>query len=299
MTQIASLNQQLQGLSATDPAAATLMDQRDSAINDLSTLMDVNVVYRYGQPGQRLHNFGHAARQRLPRVHDQFLFAGVADGEFAVQHQPQPKRRRIAHDPASERRQLRHGRQQYDHLGQDRGRPEIARPDPGAGPDPGRSARGLDVERPVGYNDGRHRRHRTAVRLQRQYVECAGRQHHQPDRYHRRRPAPSSRYRSSTSPIRPRCRCRTAERQSKAYRRRFVRRHNADRAGATESGARPQRHVLGLRHHAECRIGCCGGQCRFDHDDDVIADERQPQLAVVHRRHFALYRRDHVLPARR
>jgi flagellar hook-associated protein 1 len=43
MKQIASLNQQLQGLSATDPAAATLMDQRDSAINDLSTLMDVHV----------------------------------------------------------------------------------------------------------------------------------------------------------------------------------------------------------------------------------------------------------------
>jgi flagellar hook-associated protein 1 len=44
MTQIASINQQLQGLSATDPAAATLMDQRDNAINDLSTLMDVNVT---------------------------------------------------------------------------------------------------------------------------------------------------------------------------------------------------------------------------------------------------------------
>jgi flagellar hook-associated protein 1 len=43
MKQIASLNQQLQGLSATDPAAATLMDQRDNAINDLSTLMDVHV----------------------------------------------------------------------------------------------------------------------------------------------------------------------------------------------------------------------------------------------------------------
>jgi flagellar hook-associated protein 1 len=43
MKQIASLNQQLQGMSATDPAAATLMDQRDNAINDLSTLMDVHV----------------------------------------------------------------------------------------------------------------------------------------------------------------------------------------------------------------------------------------------------------------
>jgi flagellar hook-associated protein 1 len=44
MKQIASINKQLQGLSSTDPAAATLMDQRDSAISDLSTLMDVHVV---------------------------------------------------------------------------------------------------------------------------------------------------------------------------------------------------------------------------------------------------------------
>jgi flagellar hook-associated protein 1 FlgK len=44
MTQIASINAKLQGLSSTDPAAATLMDQRDSAITDLSTLMDVHVV---------------------------------------------------------------------------------------------------------------------------------------------------------------------------------------------------------------------------------------------------------------
>jgi flagellar hook-associated protein 1 len=44
MKKIANINQQLQGLSSTDPAAATLMDQRDSAISDLSTLMDVHVV---------------------------------------------------------------------------------------------------------------------------------------------------------------------------------------------------------------------------------------------------------------
>jgi flagellar hook-associated protein 1 len=41
MNQIATINTQLQGLSPTDPAAATLMDQRDSAINDLSKLMDI------------------------------------------------------------------------------------------------------------------------------------------------------------------------------------------------------------------------------------------------------------------
>src|SRR6202158_1586779 len=40
MTQIAQLNTQLQGLKSTDPTAATMMDQRDSAIDRLSQLMD-------------------------------------------------------------------------------------------------------------------------------------------------------------------------------------------------------------------------------------------------------------------
>ncbi len=44
MSQIAQINGKLQGLSPTDPQAATLMDQRDSAINDLSKLVDVRVV---------------------------------------------------------------------------------------------------------------------------------------------------------------------------------------------------------------------------------------------------------------
>ncbi len=43
MTQIAQINSQLQGMKVTDPAAATLLDQRDSAIDRLSQLMDVRV----------------------------------------------------------------------------------------------------------------------------------------------------------------------------------------------------------------------------------------------------------------
>ena len=43
MNQIAQLNTQLQGMSPTDPAAATLMDQRDKAIDQLSQLMDIRV----------------------------------------------------------------------------------------------------------------------------------------------------------------------------------------------------------------------------------------------------------------
>src|SRR3954468_8905828 len=42
--QIAQLNARLQGMNATDPAAATLMDQRDNAIDQLAQLMDIRVV---------------------------------------------------------------------------------------------------------------------------------------------------------------------------------------------------------------------------------------------------------------
>src|SRR6201993_3108964 len=44
MAQIASLNTQLQSLSPTDPAAATLEDQRDTAINQLAQLVDIKVT---------------------------------------------------------------------------------------------------------------------------------------------------------------------------------------------------------------------------------------------------------------
>jgi flagellar hook-associated protein 1 FlgK len=44
MQQIADVNTKLQGLSSSDPSAATLMDQRDQAINTLSKYVDVRVV---------------------------------------------------------------------------------------------------------------------------------------------------------------------------------------------------------------------------------------------------------------
>jgi flagellar hook-associated protein 1 len=43
MAQIAKLNTQLQGMNPTDPTAATLMDQRDQSIDQLSHLMDIRV----------------------------------------------------------------------------------------------------------------------------------------------------------------------------------------------------------------------------------------------------------------
>ncbi|MCS3765471.1 flagellar hook-associated protein FlgK [Bradyrhizobium centrosematis] len=44
MQQVANINTKLQGLSANDPSAATLMDQRDQAINTLSKYVDLRVT---------------------------------------------------------------------------------------------------------------------------------------------------------------------------------------------------------------------------------------------------------------
>jgi flagellar hook-associated protein 1 FlgK len=44
MTQIASINQKLMGMTSNDSATATLLDQRDAYIDQLSQLMDINVI---------------------------------------------------------------------------------------------------------------------------------------------------------------------------------------------------------------------------------------------------------------
>lgn len=44
MQKVADINTKLQGLSSSDPSAATLMDQRDQAINTLSKFVDVRVT---------------------------------------------------------------------------------------------------------------------------------------------------------------------------------------------------------------------------------------------------------------
>ena len=92
-----------------------------------------------------------------------------------------------------------------------------------------------------------------------------------------------------------------AERQSAADRRQLLQRHVVGRL-AVERGARRQRPAVlqSIRHHAErARIGQCDRQCRLDDDNDFVADKRKPATAVVHRRQFALHRRDHRQAARR
>ena len=69
LNQIASINTKLQTLNPSDPATASLLDQRDDAINDLAKLVDVKVVNTTGNQisvfttsGYQLVGSGQASR---------------------------------------------------------------------------------------------------------------------------------------------------------------------------------------------------------------------------------------------
>ena len=106
MNQIATINTQLQGLSPTDPAAATLMDQRDSAINDLSKLMDVRAVTDganqtsvFTTSGVQLVGGGLSSKMV-------FSSSGTLTANSLYNNDNREIRRWFADDPASEWRQL-------------------------------------------------------------------------------------------------------------------------------------------------------------------------------------------------
>ena len=64
MSRIALINTQLQALAPTDPQAATLLDQRDSAINDLSKLVDIRVTT---DPSNQANIFTNSGMQLVGR----------------------------------------------------------------------------------------------------------------------------------------------------------------------------------------------------------------------------------------
>ncbi len=170
------------------------MDQRDTAINQLSKLMDVRVVTDasnqtsvFTNSGIQLVGAGQASTVVVQ-------LAGHAERQLAVQHQSDQIRRRLAHDhsfrtaPPST-----WSRTTSISSGQIAADLTAARPDPGAGADPGRSAGGVDVERAVGH------RPRPAPpspappgRLQPRSVEHAAGQHDQSDLYRHRDQHPAA-----------------------------------------------------------------------------------------------------------
>ena len=103
MNQIAQLNTQLQGMSPTDPAAATLMDQRDSAIDQLSQLMDIRVSTN-GTNQTTVYTSNGVELVGAQASHAEFQFAGNAERQFAMECQSGPVLGRHDHVQAGERR---------------------------------------------------------------------------------------------------------------------------------------------------------------------------------------------------
>ena len=67
MSQIAKLNQQIATLGDNSTATAAMLDQRDSYIDQLSQLMDINVI-KTGNRRQHLHQFRRPAGRQPGRA---------------------------------------------------------------------------------------------------------------------------------------------------------------------------------------------------------------------------------------
>src|SRR5205085_103824 len=105
MTQIAQINTQLQGLSPTDPEAATLMDQRDNALSQLAKLVDVRAVTDSSNQTNVFTTSGI-----------QLVGAGLASGQHC---QPDLHRHRDQHPaPDLDRQRERSGRAAAAQCGQ-------------------------------------------------------------------------------------------------------------------------------------------------------------------------------------
>ena len=156
LKQIALINNQLQNNGRTDASTASLLDQRDQYIDQMSQLMDIRVVTNnlnqvtlFTNSGVQLvgNRGGEAVVQS----------AGHGDAQHAVRSGSAEEQSRHHHHRFSAGRQLRSGRHQRDPVGQARRLSRTARQFAGEGAGPDRPVRSVDVERAVGQDHGRRR----------------------------------------------------------------------------------------------------------------------------------------------
>ena len=168
LQQIAQINQQLEGSTASDSSAATLEDQRDQDITQLAQLMNIRVVQN---PANQISVFTGTGLQLVAGsagLPAQFRQCGNAVGDVAVERQSEQGRRRHDHAGVAGRHHHRSDRQQRDPVGRARRLYPDARQHPAAGADPARRIGQPDVAGAVEPDDQRDRGYfRRAVRIQR------------------------------------------------------------------------------------------------------------------------------------
>ena len=172
--------------------------------------MDVKVTTDGNQSGQRLHEFRCSTRRRRPGVQVHRSRRRDVDA-------PTRSTTPIRPNPASEpsRSQLPNGANidmvanNVISSGQIAADLTVARPDPGAGAVPGRSAGRVALQFAVGHHHGRHGGRRRVRRAGFSLDMSNMQPGNTINLTYTNGDHPSSRCRSSTWPIRPRCRCRT------------------------------------------------------------------------------------------
>ena len=97
LQQIAQINLQLQGASPTDGSTATLEDQRDQDVTQLSQLMNVTVVARLKQSNLRLHRNRPAACGRSAGLAAAIQQCRNPDRHRAMERKSKPGWRRHHH----------------------------------------------------------------------------------------------------------------------------------------------------------------------------------------------------------
>ena len=111
LQQIAKINEQLQGTSTSDSAAATLEDQRDQDVTQLTQLMNVNVVQNANNQISVFTGTGQQLVAGIQASQLNFDNVGTLSATVAMEFQPEPGHRRHHHAGIAGRRHHRSDRQ--------------------------------------------------------------------------------------------------------------------------------------------------------------------------------------------
>ena len=299
------INNQLQNNGRTDAATASLLDQRDQYIDQLSQLMDIRVVTNnlnqvtvFTNSGVQL--VGTEAATAVVQS------AGHDDAEHAVRYRIRP-RAMSAPSPSIFRTAAATiwSSTNVDPVGQARRLSRTARQHAGAGAGADRPVRGVDVERAVGQD---HRRRRgscqraAAGRLRSRSVGIADRQrhpHHLQGQHHRHHAQPFDRARRRSE------RAAAEQQRDRSIRTTRCSASISPAAWPRSSPSSTPRSAPAptcsspIRRASTLRVLDDGAPNRSDVIAASVTDtvssltSGSAAASAVHRRRHALYRRDH------
>ena len=297
LNQIAAINTQLQGLGPNDPSAPTLENQRDSAINDLASLMDVKAITGNNNQTSIFTNTGVQLVTAGQASQFSFTSAGTLTANSLYNTDPTKSgvgsltvklpnganidvvankvitSGRIAADLQLRDQTLVQAQTQVDQLAATLSSSLSDVTTQGTAVTSGsQSGFSLNVAnlQPGNTINLTYTNNTTGAQQQVQIVNVTD---------------------PSALPLQ-----NVPNANPQSDRGQFLRHHGFG-GGAAQRGARPKQSAVfkSIRQHVAGGQPERGGdrQCGLRHDHDLVADQRQPAAAIVHRRRCAVYGRDH------